>query len=70
MSSSESVNESVSFQRLQRTLQNCRRHVTFLKIDQKDEEIWHDQQEGKDRDKYKDFLTRLTFPDRSRNSKQ
>ena len=35
-----------------------------------DEKTWHDQQEGKDRDKYKDFLTRLTFPDRSRNSKQ
>ena len=41
-------------QRLQSTARLTWTHVTFLTIDQKDEETWPNQQEDKDKDKNKD----------------
>ena len=38
-------------QRLQSTAELTWTHVTFLTIDQKDEETWLNQQEDKDKDK-------------------
>ena len=48
-------------------------HMTFLTIDQRDEEAWYDQNEDKDKqkDKHKhierDWMTELTIIDKLRN---